>query len=78
MNLAEKLIIRARNYWLKKDNLLLPNPAQTVLIKKYMKMFESEQFQEDASKISPYQFKRRLIKSARHSVGKMILEINRE
>lgn len=75
MTLAEKLIIKARNYWLKKDGLLLPNPAQTVLIKKFALMFEREEFKQNCQKFTPYQVKRKLIKSARLKVGEMILDL---
>lgn len=77
MNLAEKLIIRARNFWLKKHGVLLPNPAQTVLIKKWNAMLEDDKFKQDAAKLSKYKLSRSLIKSARHSVGKMIVDLNK-
>jgi len=75
MNLAERIIIKGRNYWLKKGYNLMPH-GQTILIKKFALMFEREEFKQNCKKFTPYQVNRNLIKSARLKVGEMIKELS--
>lgn len=74
--LAEKLIIRARNYWAGK-NYNLVNEAQKNLIRNFSQMFKSEDFKNQIrdSKLSNYKIRRSLIKSAKFAVGKMIVDL---
>jgi len=72
MTVAEKLIVRAKKYWINKGFDLLSNPAQKVLINKFHKMLMADSFHNGIKEFTKYQILRELIKSSRRHTGLMI------
>lgn len=71
MNIAEKLMVRGRNYWAAKGYNTPPS-AQNIIMLIIEENIASELFKRKLEKMSPWAAKKSLIKSSRYLVGSII------
>ena len=71
MNIAEKLMVRGKRYWLRRG-YNLPPKGQELIILIMEENLASDLFKNKLAKMSPWVAKKNLIKSSRYLVGSII------